>query len=112
MTDETDACTSLFALLLPVDWNESFDVEVKDSSVLAVSIFDQKKFKKKDQGFLGVINIPVAQAVDLDLGGEGALSCSLWFIAALTFFRNRDVHPRFEALERPARRSRQVDRSH
>ncbi|CEQ39713.1 SPOSA6832_01271 [Sporobolomyces salmonicolor] len=52
-------------------WNESFDVEVKDSSVLTVQIFDQKKFKKKDQGFLGVINIPVAQAVDLDLGGEG-----------------------------------------
>ena len=54
------------------DWNESFDVEVKDSSIVTVQIFDQKKFKKKDQGFLGVINIPIAQAVDLDLGAEGA----------------------------------------
>lgn len=53
------------------DWNESFDVDVKDGSILTVQIFDQKKFKKKDQGFLGVINIPIAQAVDLDLGGEG-----------------------------------------
>lgn len=55
----------------PADWNESFDVNVKDSSVLTVQIFDQKKFKKKDQGFLGVINISVAQALDLDLGGDG-----------------------------------------
>lgn len=54
-----------------LDWNESFDVNVKDSSVLTVQIFDQKKFKKKDQGFLGVINISVAQALDLDLGGDG-----------------------------------------
>jgi hypothetical protein len=38
---------------------------------LTVQIFDQKKFKKKDQGFLGVINIPVAAALDLDLGGDG-----------------------------------------
>lgn len=48
-----------------------FDVTVKDSSVLTVQIFDQKKFKKKDQGFLGVINVPVASSLDLDLGGDG-----------------------------------------
>ena len=54
------------------DWNESFDINVKDSSVVTVQIFDQKKFKKKDQGFLGVINIPIATALDLDLGGDGA----------------------------------------
>lgn len=53
------------------DWNESFDVNVKDSSVVTVQIFDQKKFKKKDQGFLGVINIPIANTLDLDLGGDG-----------------------------------------
>lgn len=39
--------------------------------MLTVQIFDQKKFKKKDQGFLGVINIPVTSALDLDLGGDG-----------------------------------------
>jgi E3 ubiquitin-protein ligase NEDD4 len=48
-----------------------FDITVKDSSVLTVQIFDQKKFKKKDQGFLGVINVPVASSLDLDLGGDG-----------------------------------------
>lgn len=45
---------------------------VNDSSVIVVQIFDQKKFKRKDQGFLGVINIKVSQVLDLDLGGEGA----------------------------------------
>ena len=44
---------------------------VKDGSVITVQVFDQKKFKKKDQGFLGVINVPVAGALDLDLGGDG-----------------------------------------
>ena len=46
---------------------------VKDSSVITVQIFDQKKFKRKDQGFLGVINIKVSQVIDLELGGEGEL---------------------------------------
>jgi len=39
--------------------------------VLAIQIFDQKKFKKKDQGFLGVINVRVGDVVDLDMGGDG-----------------------------------------
>ncbi|GAA5848398.1 hypothetical protein JCM8547_004503 [Rhodosporidiobolus lusitaniae] len=67
--EQTNTTTAIKKTLNPY-WNESFDVEVKDSSVLTVQIFDQKKFKKKDQGFLGVINLPVAQAIDLDLGGE------------------------------------------
>jgi E3 ubiquitin-protein ligase NEDD4 len=36
-----------------------------------VQIFDQKKFKKKDQGFLGVINVRVGDAIDVALGGDG-----------------------------------------
>ncbi|ATY63342.1 ubiquitin ligase (Nedd4 Rsp5p) [Cordyceps militaris] len=40
-------------------WNESFDFRANEGSILAVQVFDQKKFKKKDQGFLGVINIRV-----------------------------------------------------
>ena len=35
-----------------------------EDSILAVQIFDQKKFKKKDQGFLGVINVRVGDVVD------------------------------------------------
>jgi hypothetical protein len=44
---------------------------VTEDSVLAVQIFDQKKFKKKDQGFLGVINVRIGSVIDLDAGGDG-----------------------------------------
>lgn len=74
--EQTNTTTAIKKTLNPY-WNESFDVDVKDGSILTVQIFDQKKFKKKDQGFLGVINIPVAQAVDLDLGGEDTLTRDL-----------------------------------
>jgi E3 ubiquitin-protein ligase NEDD4 len=46
---------------------------VTEDSILAIQIFDQKKFKKKDQGFLGVINIRIGDVLDLDMGGDGAL---------------------------------------
>ena len=36
---------------------------VNEGSILAVQVFDQKKFKKKDQGFLGVINIRVGDVI-------------------------------------------------
>ncbi len=45
--------------------------KVTEESILIVQIFDQKKFKKKDQGFLGVINVRIASVMDLDLGGDG-----------------------------------------
>ena len=40
--------------------------------MIAVQIFDQRKFKKRDQGFLGVVNVKVADVIDLELGGHGA----------------------------------------
>jgi hypothetical protein len=54
------------------------DSNVKDSSVVAVQVFDQRKFKRKDQGFLGVINIKVADVIDLDSGGQGESEGSSW----------------------------------
>jgi hypothetical protein len=44
---------------------------VTEDSILAIQIFDQKKFKKKDQGFLGVINVRIGTAIDLDTGSDG-----------------------------------------
>ncbi|KAF8474975.1 hypothetical protein BDZ91DRAFT_690705 [Kalaharituber pfeilii] len=58
-------------------WNESFDISVTESSIIAVQIFDQKKFKKKDQGFLGVINVRVGDVIDIMLGGEETLTREL-----------------------------------
>lgn len=45
--------------------------KVTEESILIVQIFDQKKFKKKDQGFLGVINVRIGTVIDLELGGDG-----------------------------------------
>ena len=42
-----------------------------EESILAIQIFDQKKFKKKDQGFLGVINVRIGDVLDLEIGGDG-----------------------------------------
>jgi hypothetical protein len=42
---------------------------VNEGSILAVQVFDQKKFKKKDQGFLGVINVRVGDVMPV-LGPE------------------------------------------
>lgn len=42
-----------------------------DESILAIQIFDQKKFKKKDQGFLGVINVKIGSVMDFETGGDG-----------------------------------------
>lgn len=41
---------------------------------MAIQIFDQKKFKKKDQGFLGVINVRIGSVMDLDVGGDGNIA--------------------------------------
>ncbi|TDZ35874.1 E3 ubiquitin-protein ligase RSP5 [Colletotrichum sidae] len=46
-------------------WNESFDINANEDTILAVQVFDQKKFKKKDQGFLGVINVRVGDIIEL-----------------------------------------------
>ncbi|KAG0215162.1 hypothetical protein BGX31_000904 [Mortierella sp. GBA43] len=58
-------------------WNESFEVSVTNSSVLAVQIFDQKKFKRKDQGFLGTVNIQVGSVFDVSTGGDEMLTTEL-----------------------------------
>lgn len=69
--------TSVIKKTLNPYWNDSFDVTVTDSSVIAVQVFDQKKFKKQHQGFLGVINVRVADVLDLELGGKILLTREL-----------------------------------
>ncbi|CAJ2503023.1 Uu.00g104170.m01.CDS01 [Anthostomella pinea] len=51
-------------------WNESFDFRATEDSIIAVQVFDQKKFKKKDQGFLGVINIRIGDVTELAEGAD------------------------------------------
>ncbi|KAL0947135.1 hypothetical protein HGRIS_013266 [Hohenbuehelia grisea] len=69
--------TSVIKKTLNPYWNESFDITVNDSSVVAVQIFDQRKFKRRDQGFLGVVNVRVSDVLDLELGGHEMLTLDL-----------------------------------
>lgn len=45
--------------------------QVTNQSLIAVQVFDQKKFKKKDQGFLGVVNVQMGNVFDVTVGGDG-----------------------------------------
>lgn len=45
-------------------WNQSFEFSVLPNSVLIIQVFDQRKFKKKDQGFLGVINLRIEDYIN------------------------------------------------
>ncbi|KAI8376778.1 E3 ubiquitin-protein ligase RSP5 [Blakeslea trispora] len=74
--EQTHTTTVMKKTLNPY-WNESFDLKVTNQSVIAVQVFDQKKFKKKDQGFLGVINLQVSNVFDLDVGGDEMLTLEL-----------------------------------
>lgn len=51
-------------------WNETFTFASSEDSILVIQVFDQKKFKKKDQGFLGVVNIRIGDVVDLSLASS------------------------------------------
>jgi hypothetical protein len=62
-----------------------------EDSILAIQIFDQKKFKKKDQGFLGVINVRIGDVIDLDVGGEGSAT-SLRCLVNITDVFHRNAH--------------------
>ncbi|CAO3565045.1 unnamed protein product [Mortierella alpina] len=74
--DQTHTTTVMKKTLNPY-WNESFEVTVTNKSVLAVQIFDQKKFKKKDQGFLGTVNIQMGDVFDVNTGGDEMLTTEL-----------------------------------
>lgn len=63
INSEQTKTTSVSKRTLNPYWNESFDFHATEGSILAVQVFDQKKFKKKDQGFLGVINIRVGDVM-------------------------------------------------
>ncbi|RDW91229.1 putative ubiquitin-protein ligase-1 [Coleophoma crateriformis] len=74
--EQTKTTTVIKRTLNPY-WNESFDMRASEESILAVQIFDQKKFKKKDQGFLGVINVRIGDVVDFSSGQDQMLTRDL-----------------------------------
>lgn len=48
-------------------WNESFKLNATEDSILVIQVFDQKKFKKKDQGFLGVVNVRIGDVIQMSM---------------------------------------------
>ncbi|KAF9077780.1 hypothetical protein BDP27DRAFT_1413468 [Rhodocollybia butyracea] len=72
-------------------WSNHFDITVRQSSMLAIQVFDHKKFKKRDQGFLGVINIPAAEAISLATSNHGELY-STFHPALVSHRRIRNHH--------------------
>ncbi|RFU29681.1 hypothetical protein B7463_g6676, partial [Scytalidium lignicola] len=74
---EQTKTTSVIKRTLNPYWNESFDMRANEDSILAVQIFDQKKFKKKDQGFLGVINVRVGDVIEFGSGQDQMLTRDL-----------------------------------
>lgn len=48
-------------------WNESFALNATEDSILVIQVFDQKKFKKKDQGFLGVVNVRIGDVIHMSM---------------------------------------------
>lgn len=89
-------------------YNSLFYRKVNEDSILAIQIFDQKKFKKKDQGFLGVINVRVGDVIDLDVGEDGEFHGSPATRAApsqrhkvlIAVCPHRDAYPRSKKIQR------------
>lgn len=53
---------------------------MNEDSILAVQVFDQKKFKKKDQGFLGVINVRIGDVIELAPDADGTIHLPLYHL--------------------------------
>jgi hypothetical protein len=71
----TVACliaSSLF-FLLPHSPSSS----VRDSSKILIQVFDQRKFKRNDQGCLGSVSITVGDVLNSDQGSHGIVLFSL-----------------------------------
>lgn len=62
-------------------WNNMCRFVVFETSVLSVQIFDQKKFKKDGQGFLGVATFVVSAAIDLRVPQSSKNSKINWIIS-------------------------------
>ena len=50
-------------------WDSSFTLHVRPTSILHIKLFDQKRFKKKGQGFLGLVNISAGSFLEQVRGG-------------------------------------------
>jgi len=69
---EQTCTTAIIKKSLSPTWEEHFDITVRQSSMIAIQVFDHKKFKKRDQGFLGVLNLPATEAISIATNNNGS----------------------------------------
>ncbi|ORZ06051.1 E3 ubiquitin-protein ligase RSP5 [Absidia repens] len=74
--EQTHTTTVMKKTLNPC-WNENFNIKANSESNIAIQVFDQKRFKKSDQGFLGAINVQLKTVLNLDIGGDETITLDL-----------------------------------
>ncbi|KAH9954579.1 hypothetical protein BC827DRAFT_1379414 [Russula dissimulans] len=55
--------TTVFKRTLTPYWNETFELAVDDNSKIQIQVFDQRKFKRNEQGCLGFVSIRVGDVI-------------------------------------------------
>lgn len=55
-------------------WNAECDLIATNESVIAVQVFDQKKFKKESQGFLGAATFILGSFIDVNQAAPSTAS--------------------------------------
>ncbi|CAO3592000.1 unnamed protein product [Absidia cylindrospora] len=74
--EQTHTTTVMKKTLNP-SWNEGFNIKVNSQSSISIQVFDQKRFKKRDQGLLGAINVQLKMVLNLDTGGDETITLDL-----------------------------------
>ncbi|KAH7923840.1 HECT-domain-containing protein [Leucogyrophana mollusca] len=74
--DQTYTTVTVKRTLSPA-WNQHFDIAIRRSSQITIQIFDQRRFRKRDQGFLGLVKLSGEEALDYSANGHGLISRDL-----------------------------------
>lgn len=74
--NQTYTTNTIKRTLIPT-WNQHFDITIKRSSTITIQVFDQRRFKKRDQGFLGLVRISGDEALDYSRNTHGLISKDL-----------------------------------
>jgi hypothetical protein len=69
--------TSVIEKTITPYWDESFILKANKDDVLIIRIFDQKKFQKKEQGFLGVVKVRIGPVMDPNVGSDKRITKDL-----------------------------------
>ncbi|OAX42845.1 HECT-domain-containing protein [Rhizopogon vinicolor AM-OR11-026] len=74
--DQTYTTSPVRKSLSPT-WNQFFDITVRPSSIISIQIFDHKRFRKRDQGFLGLVKLTGQEAIQHSANGHRLITVDL-----------------------------------